>query len=134
MNLTALIKELKEKAEAATPGPWEFICSQDEQRGYILADKEWCEDMAANVFRKTIANISTGPAQSNGVYIALCSLENILALVKALEEAKELAFQIEHLAFKRGETVNLEKAVFRLETCRDLACAFLDKHFGERKE
>lgn len=66
--------------------------------------------------------------------VSLSFKKEITRLKQLRKDAQQFAIQIQHLAFKHGETINLEKASFRLETCRDLARAFLNKHFREGKE
>lgn len=86
-GLNDLLQSLKTAAAGATPGPWKSDYCGDV---FTLAEKEWCEGAAAKIFRN-IASTPTGPDPGNGAYIALCSPENILALVQALEEARGLA-------------------------------------------
>lgn len=96
MNLTTLIKELEEKAKAATPGPWEhnadgIRCTYQSRR-----DENWRDWIGLKIVDMPVV----GQSELNAEYVALCSPENILALVKALEEAKELAEKIKTLSVR----------------------------------
>ena len=121
-DITELAQRMKAAAEKATPGCWEYypgntsieynVDSMDEDQGSIVYVDS--------------GDFTQAQTDRNGEFIALANPANILALVEALEKAKQRITQLE------SRTVKLPK-IRRVKlvsgeyvngwTAHDVACA-----------
>jgi len=92
-----MIKELKEKAEKATRGPWEYCIFDDEHLEFGVhapehpdavksnLDEPWHMDHAVTVCK----GMTGGKREDNAQYIAAANPQTILELIKRLESAEK---------------------------------------------
>jgi len=92
-----MIKELKEKAEKATRGPWEYCIFDDDHLEFGVhapehpdakkssLDKPWHMDHAVTVCK----SMTGGKREDNAQYIAAANPQAILRLIEQLESAED---------------------------------------------
>jgi hypothetical protein len=128
MNSADLVRQLKNAAAKATPGPWNTWNDGD----------SWSVATMSMTTKNTICYIYGNRAQSqkpnDARFIAVCSPDNITALlerIEALEAAEARAARLEAEREQNAERWLADKS--SLETCRDVlrkAKAFHDRDEG----
>lgn len=84
-DLSALVADIKAKAEKATPGPWDCFVGNANGRGLVRIETSG-DAPAAGVH---IASLPRGPqAEANGEYIYAVDPPTVLRLISALETAR----------------------------------------------
>lgn len=122
---------LREKAEAATPGPWRYSpvyrpplkgSGEDVLWGYSISGSD---EHGASIL-PTLAMVHNFPNQTeaNAAYIAEASPDRVLALLDALWLAEaEAAAEIEIIEADRDRLAGeVERLRARLDNIRDLTC------------
>ena len=79
------LKDLEQKALAATPGPWRSDSCGDV---WTEAEKEFCPGMDQELFR-VLGSTKRGPDKGDGEYIAAASPDVVLKLIEIIRKQSE---------------------------------------------
>lgn len=131
MNLFDRIRDLKEKAAKATPGPWEKNEYSNYPNGYSVYAESGC---IAERWQDGLNEKQQQTLQNTGDYIATASPELITELCTALEEAREACnYVVEHEKSNLEYNPDLHRHDRYRENMYWKARAFIEK-WGGRNE
>jgi hypothetical protein len=82
------LKELRQKAEAATPGPWDYYLEQGyEGNGVIITyseDESGMRSIKGSVFKRLVAD------EKDKMFLAAANPATVLTLIDALEKTVKM--------------------------------------------
>lgn len=114
------LDELRRRAEAATPGPWEHALSVDRSRRLVLAYSGSFDEV----------RVAVVPDRSDAAYIAATDPETVLALIERAVMLRESLDFFE--AEAKEQKARAESAERRIERVEDFIIRhYLDTRMGE---